>query len=136
MVENLEAEDFSCFCKLLVCFCVNVTGFWVAGWVVMGKYDGSGTVCNDICKDFTRMDLAAVHQANGDDTFFNDLVGSVEGYAHKVFLLFIGNIGNERQDILSALNLYSLFEQVSPCQFKGRKDLSGLGKPHPGTAVR
>jgi hypothetical protein len=58
-------------------FCVGFAWFGVTGWMVMGKNDCRGTVGYDIGKYFTRMDLAAVHEADGDDTLFNDLVGSV-----------------------------------------------------------
>jgi len=61
------------------------------------------------------MDLAAVHKADGYDAFFYNLVSSVKGYANKIFLFFIGNICNQRQNILCAFDLYGLFEQVSPC---------------------
>lgn len=109
VVENSEAEDFSCFGKLLMGFCVNVAWLGVAGWMIMGKDDGSGTVCDNIGKDFTGMNLAAVHQANGDDAFFYDLVSSVKGYANKIFLLFIDDIRNQRKDIFCTFDLYRFF---------------------------
>jgi len=60
--------------------------------------------------------LRTINIADGDNAFFNDLVGSVnKGYAHKIFLLFIHDIRNQGQDVLCTFDLYGFFEKVSSC---------------------
>ena len=52
-------------------------GLFAAG-VVMGENNGGGAVCDHVGKDFSRVDLAAVEETNGDDPLFYDLVCAVE----------------------------------------------------------
>lgn len=93
VVQNADAENLCRFGQLLVDFQVGGAGLKVAGWVVVGKDDGGGTVGDYIGEDFARVDLAPVEQPDGHGSLFDDFICSVQGDAEKMLLLFPRNVG-------------------------------------------
>ena len=87
--------------------------------MVVREDHGGGPVGDNIGKNLSRMDLAAVEQADGHNTFLNDFVRAIQGDADEVFLLSAGDVLKQRQHVLDAANLYHLRGNVAACEFKG-----------------
>jgi len=51
-------------------------------------------------------------------------------------VLFSGNVGHQRQDILGDGYFDGILDQVPSREFKDRQDLPGLGKPHTGNGLQ
>ena len=92
MIHHAQAEELTGLGQLLVCAQVGVARLGVAGGMIVGENHRSGPVGDDVGVDLARVDGAMVEQADGDDTFLDDLVRPVERDADKILLLLVGDV--------------------------------------------
>lgn len=86
----------------------------------MCKNHRSSAVGDYIGENLPWMNRTFIKKADGDHTFFDDLVCAVERDADEIFLLFSSNIGYQGENILGDNDLDSVPKQVPPREFKGR----------------
>ena len=60
VVQNANPKEVGRIFELALRSKILVTWLQIAGWVIVGKNDGGGTIGNDISKHITRMNQAFI----------------------------------------------------------------------------
>jgi hypothetical protein len=71
VIEDPNAEDFCGLNKLILSRQVCRTRLQIAGWVVVSKNDCRSAVSYNVGEDFARVDLAAIKQADSNNSSFD-----------------------------------------------------------------
>ena len=96
MIQNTKAENLTGLCQFLVNAEIGFARLWFTGRVIVREDYRCRAVGDDIRKHLARMNGTFVEKANRNHALRNDFVGAVQGDTDEVFLLFSGNVGQER----------------------------------------
>ena len=119
MIEHPKSENFPGFGQPVMQTQIRFAGIQFTGGMIMNKDHSGRTIGDGVRKYFPWMDRCVFQKTDGYNPFLNNLVGSIQGDADKVLLLFSGNVGDKWQDIPRACDLDGFFKQVPPREFKG-----------------
>ena len=70
--------------------------------------DAGGAVGDGVGEDFAGMDEAARERTDGDGTFSDETICTVECEADEVFLLFVADVGELLDGLLRTINNWSV----------------------------
>ena len=134
MIEHPKSENFPGFGQPVMQTQIRFAGIQFTGGMIMNKDHSGRTIGDGVRKYFPWMDRCVFQKTDGYNPFLNNLVGSIQGDADKVLLLFSGNIGRQGQNILSNRYFNSFLVQMPTSEFKGREDPRGFGQAHTGNS--
>src|SRR5271157_93111 len=98
--------------------------------MIVGDYHSRGTVRERVCKDFARVDGAAVDQTYRNHPDVEDLVCAVDGGAEKMLLLPIRVVPDMWQQVGWRFDLRPLGFDTTPGELDGRQNQGGFGIAH------